>query len=258
MPLLVLLILKGGTGLFTLLTMLLSFLGLHEYGRMMLKDRPAFSIAFAGAGSLLPLTALSHHPAAIMLGVLILFFLASLHFLFRHGDIAQVASSWALSAAGILYVPLLITHILLLRLFPHGVAWVFLLLFIVMCSDTFAYYIGCRFGRHRLYPTVSPNKSVEGAAGGLAGAFVGTFIAANTFFPQLTVGDCLATALAAGVMAQVGDLFESLLKRSAGVKDSGSLIPGHGGILDRLDSVIFAAPVLYYYALFIFYGQTGF
>jgi phosphatidate cytidylyltransferase len=238
--------------------MLVTFLGLQEYTRMMLPHRPESVRLLSLAGAFLPLTVLANHPLALPGGVSLLFLATALYFLFYYGEIERAATEWALAAAGIFYVPLLLVHILLLRTLLHGIDWVFLLLFIVMFSDTFAYYIGCRFGRRRLYPSVSPKKSVEGALGGLLGALSGTLVAHFTFFPQLTLVDCLLTALAAGIMGQLGDLFESLLKRSAGVKDSGSIIPGHGGILDRLDSILFAAPVLYYYAVYVFYGRTGF
>jgi phosphatidate cytidylyltransferase len=251
-------ILKGGVPLFSFFIILVSFVGLHEFYRMMLPDHGTAGIAFSVVGALLPLFVHVNHPMALLGGLTTVFLLVSLHFLFHHGDIAKVAPFWGVAAAGILYVPLLLAHLLLLRMFQHGISWIFLLLFIVMFSDTFAYYIGSRFGRNRLYPSVSPNKSVEGAAGGLLGAVSGTLVAHFSFFPQLAVGDCLVLAVSAGIMAQLGDLFESLLKRSAGVKDSGVIIPGHGGILDRLDSIIFAAPVVYYYAVFVWYGRTGF
>jgi phosphatidate cytidylyltransferase len=93
---------------------------------------------------------------------------------------------------------------------------------------------------------------VEGAVGGLAGSVIGAFIARATFFPDLTVFDSLATALLLGIFGQLGDLFESFLKRSFGVKDSGTIFPGHGGVLDRLDSILFAAPAAFYYACFVF------
>jgi phosphatidate cytidylyltransferase len=123
---------------------------------------------------------------------------------------------------------------------------------IVMTNDSAAYYTGSAFGKHRLYPQVSPKKSVEGALGGLGGSMAGTMLAHFTFFPQLTLVDALLTAIFVGILGQTGDLFESLLKRSFGVKDSGSCIPGHGGVLDRLDSIIFAAPAMYYYVIFFF------
>jgi phosphatidate cytidylyltransferase len=121
-----------------------------------------------------------------------------------------------------------------------------------MTNDTAAYYTGGAFGRHRLYPLVSPKKSIEGALGGLGGSIIGTLLARFTFFPQLTLTDCLVTGIVIGILGQAGDLFESLLKRSFGVKDSGTIFPGHGGVLDRLDSIIFAAPAAYYYAVYVF------
>jgi phosphatidate cytidylyltransferase len=99
---------------------------------------------------------------------------------------------------------------------------------------------------------VSPKKSIEGALGGLVGSICGTMLAKYTFFPQLSLADALITAIVIGILGQTGDLFESLLKRSFGVKDSGSSIPGHGGVLDRLDSIIFASPAMYYYVIYFF------
>ena len=177
---------------------------------------------------------------------------SALLFLVRIRDIRDAAREFALFVAGFFYVPLLLVHLLLLRYAPHGSQWVFLLMVIVMAGDTGAYYVGSSLGKHKLYPVVSPNKSVEGALGGLAGSILGAFIARATFFPELAPIDCLVTSLLLGVLGQLGDLFESLLKRGFGVKDSGSIIPGHGGILDRLDSILFAAPAAYYYAVLIF------
>ena len=125
---------------------------------------------------------------------------------------------------------------------------------IVMAGDSAAFYVGTSFGKTKLYPAVSPKKSVEGSLGGLAGSVIGALVSKAVFFPELSVADCFATALLLGVLGQLGDLFESLMKRSCGVKDSGVIIPGHGGILDRMDSILFAAPAAYYYACFLFRG----
>lgn len=171
--------------------------------------------------------------------------------LFSIRDIKTSAAEAALLLMGLLYVPVLLVHLVWLHGLPDGVKWIFLLLIIVMSGDTAAFYTGCNLGKRKLYPIVSPNKSIEGAIGGLLGSLVGTFLAKGVFFPQLTVIDCFVLALVAGMLGQIGDLFESLLKRSFGVKDSGVIIPGHGGILDRLDSILFAAPVVYYYALIV-------
>ena len=177
---------------------------------------------------------------------------AALLFLFRIGDIRHVARDFSFLVAGLLYVPLLLAPLILVRYEPFGSQWIFLIMAIVMAGDSGAYYVGSAVGKRKLYPVVSPNKSVEGALGGVAGSVAGALIARATFFPQLTLLDAVATALLLGVLGQLGDLFESLLKRSFGVKDSGSIIPGHGGILDRLDSILFAAPAAFYYARFIF------
>ncbi len=201
-----------------------------------------------GCGALLPLLFYygfgAQAPAFLTAATLAI----ALFYLFSVNDLKTSATEFALTVSGFLYVPLLLGHLVLMRELPHGIQWIFLLLLLVMSGDTGAYYVGRSLGRRKLYPLVSPNKSVEGALGGLGGSLLGALVAGGTFFPELTVADCFLTALVIGPLGQMGDLFESLLKRSFGVKDSGTIIPGHGGILDRLDSILFAAPALYYYA----------
>jgi phosphatidate cytidylyltransferase len=126
---------------------------------------------------------------------------------------------------------------------------VFLLFFVVWSSDVAAYYVGHAFGRRALAPSVSPKKTVEGAIGGLLGAVTAAFVARAWFIQRLTPADCVALGFSLGGIGIVGDLVESMLKRGAGVKDSARLVPGHGGILDRIDSLLYAAPLLYYYYL---------
>lgn len=251
LPLLVALIVKGSLALFAVLVCAVSFLGLYEFYRMALPGRHAevFTAALIGA----PLVLVPLFDGLLLLPVLsALVLVASIALLFGFNDIRQSALEWAFLAGGLLYVPLLLSQLLLLRSEAYGANWILLLMLIVMTGDTAAFYTGTSFGRHKLYPAVSPNKSIEGALGGLVGSVCGAFIAKYTFFPQLGVVDCMVTALVLGVLGQTGDLFESLLKRSFGVKDSGTLVPGHGGILDRLDSIIFAAPAAWWYAHFIF------
>jgi len=127
---------------------------------------------------------------------------------------------------------------------------VFLLFFVVWSSDTAAYYVGSLLGRRPLAPRVSPKKTIEGAVGGVVGALAAAFIASVWFYTRLTAADCLFLGLALGTIGILGDLVESMLKRGSGMKDSASLVPGHGGILDRVDSLLYAGPVLYYYYLF--------
>ena len=118
-------------------------------------------------------------------------------------------------------------------------------------GDIAAFYTGLSIGKHKLYPEISPNKTIEGAIGGTLGCFMVVAAAKVFYMNQLSVMDVLIISVGIAVMGQLGDLCESMFKRAAGVKDSGNLIPGHGGILDRFDSVLFAAPFLYYYLVFI-------
>lgn len=182
--------------------------------------------------------------------VLLLF----LSFLFSLPEISVVHHRLGWLCMGLFYVPLLLGHLVLLRSLASGQAWIFMTLLVVMGCDTFAYFVGSNFGKHKLYPAVSPNKSIEGAVGGLVGSVLAVLLAGSTFLPQIGVVDGVLIGLLLGVIGQLGDLFESLLKRACGVKDSGNMIPGHGGILDRLDSLLFAFPLVYYLAR---YGYGG-
>ncbi len=232
--------------------LLVSFIGLTEYYGMALPERKHERLLAAVTGAFLPLALLpGADPLLFPASLTLLLILFALHFLFRFRDIRLAAGETAQVCFGFLYVPLLLSHLLLLRLAPDGIKWIFLLLVIVMTGDSAAYYTGSSFGRRKLYPAVSPNKSVEGAVGGLAGSLVGALLFRQFVFPELSLLHCSVIALPAAAMGQLGDLFESLLKRSCGVKDSGTIFPGHGGILDRLDSILFAAPVLYYYLRFV-------
>ena len=129
-------------------------------------------------------------------------------------------------------------------------AWrVTLLLAIVMASDTFAYFTGSALGRHKLAPRVSPGKTIEGLVGGLVGGVVAALVVRRLGLPALPLTAAVGLGIVVSAFGVTGDLVESLMKRWSGVKDSGRLFPGHGGMLDRLDSLLFGAPVLYYYFL---------
>jgi phosphatidate cytidylyltransferase len=206
----------------------------------------------AASGALLMFIPVCGDDRLALAGITGLFLAYALLFLFRIRDITTAARDIAYAVLGFLYIPFLLLHLVMLRQTTFGWQWLLVIMLIVMTNDTAAYYTGCTIGKHRLYPLVSPKKSIEGALGGLCGSICGTLLAKFTFFPQLTLGDALITAVAIGILGQTGDLFESMLKRSFGVKDSGCCIPGHGGVLDRLDSIIFAAPAMYYYVIYFF------
>lgn len=227
---------------------------MYEYYRMALPGRNMEMWSAAFCGALLIFVPLLPDCRIALASITLLFLLFALLFLFRIRDISDAAREIAYASLAFLYIPLLLMHLVMLRQLAYGEKWLLVIMLIVMTNDSAAYYTGCSFGKHRLYPLVSPKKSIEGALGGLVGSIGGTLLAKFTFFPQLSFMDTIVTAVFIGALGQTGDLFESLLKRSFGVKDSGTLIPGHGGVLDRLDSIIFAAPATYYYAIFIFRG----
>jgi len=230
---------------------LIALAGLDEFYRMALPGRRGEGRLAALCGASAIFTVFAGNPVFPLMALTGLVLVFSLIALFRLQEIPQAAAEAALVLMGFLYVPLLLSHLVMIRMLPHGVSWLFLIMVIVMTGDSAAYYVGSSFGKTKLYPAVSPKKSVEGSLGGLAGSIGGAFLAKAIFFPELIAFDCIATALLLGVLGQLGDLFESLIKRSCGVKDSGSIFPGHGGILDRLDSILFAGPVAYYYAYFL-------
>ncbi len=151
---------------------------------------------------------------------------------------------------GILYVSFLLAHVSLIRLMTNGRVWVFFLIVTIWAADAFAYFTGSLLGKHKLFPKISPKKTYEGLAGAIGGAIVVALIFASFFLPRLAPATCIALAAVLALLGQLGDFTESMIKRSAQVKDSGALIPGHGGMLDRLDSFLFAAPALYYSLLF--------
>jgi phosphatidate cytidylyltransferase len=181
--------------------------------------------------------------------------LAFVYLLFRHGAIETVAARMAALGFGWVYVALLLVFVALLKTLPTGHGWVLLTLTLVWFSDTGAYFAGRFLGPtfpHKLYEAMSPKKTVVGAFGGVAGSFLAAVLAKVFWLPQLEWVDCVALTLPANVLGQVGDLCESMLKRSLGVKDSGALLPGHGGMLDRIDALLFAAPYIYAYARYRF------
>ncbi len=145
-----------------------------------------------------------------------------------------------------------LTALAALRMLPdQGAWWVVVALVITWGNDTSAYFAGRFLGKRKLYPEVSPNKTWEGFFGGFVGAIGFLFLQRAFFFPALTVVDCLVLGTLGSVLGPAGDLCESMLKRAYGVKDSGKIIPGHGGMLDRIDALIFNAPMVFLYVAFL-------
>jgi phosphatidate cytidylyltransferase len=180
--------------------------------------------------------------------------ISGLIFLFFFKSDFQIIENIRTQIHGIIYIPLSLSILVLIRNGVDGIAWISFLLTIIFAGDISAFYCGTYFGRHKLSPSLSPGKTIEGSIGGfLANILVGCAFK-FVLFPYLSWGICIFFFILIGAAGQVGDLFESALKRTAGVKDSGIILPGHGGILDRIDALLFATPIMYF---FIIYAQFG-
>jgi phosphatidate cytidylyltransferase len=152
---------------------------------------------------------------------------------------------------GVLYVGLTLSSLVLMRLFPAGEFFILFVALVTWAGDTGAYYSGNLWGRRLLAPRISPKKTVEGLIGGMTLACGAALVAQTWFLPQLRLMDALILGVLLTGAGLLGDLCESAIKRSVGAKDSGGILPGHGGMLDRLDSLLFTAPTFYYYVLFV-------
>ena len=154
---------------------------------------------------------------------------------------------------GIFYIGFCAAHLILLRSFPNGILWLLVLSAITVFSDSAAYYVGRMLGKTKLYPALSPGKTRAGAVGGIIGGMLGGLVVSAIVFESANLVMIGVLSLILSVVGIIGDLIESLIKRVSGVKDSGQILPGHGGLLDRCDSILLTAPALYY---ILYWGHT--
>lgn len=285
-PLLLLILLKGTPLAFTLLVLFLSLAGMAEYFRIIFPvSMTSSSIVFSGKRPIdsypedgchpskdkfihfptltvlkciaytlcMALIAAAHKGSVLMVLLLLAFNVIAVSLLavlqFKSG--ASIFGSVTAEIQGMFYIPLFLLFLVLLRNGENGSHWVLWLWIIIGVSDTGAYYVGSNFGRHALAKHVSPNKTVEGAMGGLGAAAIVGLVYAFIFIDEISFPMSILFSIVTAAFGQLGDLFESALKRGSGIKDSGSILPGHGGILDRIDGLIFAAPVAYLFRIFI-------
>jgi phosphatidate cytidylyltransferase len=162
----------------------------------------------------------------------------------------QRLPGWAAYIFGVFYVALLLGHYFLLRNLEQGVALVFFVIIVTWLSDTGGFFVGKTLGKHPLAPTLSPKKTLEGLLGGILFSVIGAIICQFTFVPFFSLNQCVMLGMGLALLGAIGDLAESAIKRSVKVKDSGTIIPGHGGVLDRVDSLLFTGPAMYYYVMF--------
>ncbi|MCG6910986.1 MAG: phosphatidate cytidylyltransferase [Deltaproteobacteria bacterium] len=258
LPLLIYIIVKGGL-FFTLFVGLASLIAMWEYLRISQTARggTAALVMKVVAYLYVPLIVGGAHQLSaesILNSVVICFCITGVASVLLFGNDPQIIDTTRKLLLGALYVPLLFSYLVLIRdgVAPGGAVWIFFVLVIVFAGDISALYVGTYFGKHKIYPALSPKKTIEGSLGGLgANLFCGALFKA-IFLPELSWWTSLVFCLSLGVAGQIGDFFESGLKRGANIKDSGGILPGHGGILDRTDALMFAAPVAYLFKVHLF------
>jgi len=241
---------------FVVLAAVAAMLALNEFYELASKVscRPFTSIGHVGSLLLIACFVIQRPQWAIaVLAATVIALLAA--GLTRPQEMASALVSASSTLFGVMYIALLCGLLVGVRMIgdtevgPHLAPKLLTLFFaIVMLTDTGAYYTGRAIGRHKLAPRVSPGKTVEGVIGGLVAALGAGPLCRLIFFPELPLVESMILGLIVSILGQVGDLAESMLKRGSGVKDSSNLLPGHGGMLDRLDSILAAAPAIYYYS----------
>ena len=249
-PALWLFIVYASPASFAIFITIVTAIGLSEYFAMAFPEHMPERIAGTVFGLLVAAGVATRDPnvwgAAVSLTVVL-----GLAFpLARHGELDVAVRRLGLQLLGVLYVGFFMPHTILMRELPggHGAHWLLFTIAAVFGSDTGGYFAGRSFGRRPLLPAVSPKKTVEGAIGGLGGAALAALLMHVLLHPTHGAGEAIGLGVMLSVLAQFGDLCESALKRAFGAKDSGWIIPGHGGILDRLDSLLFPFVFTYYYA----------
>jgi len=233
---------------FTALCLLVALLALAEYTALTMPGRPVaerIGIVLVGCGLFLGLTIRPELGLAWLFASVLA---CALLLLPRATDLPAAWTRMAQAGFGVFYVGGLLAALPLLHA-RMGSAWVALAIAVTFGNDTGAYFVGRAFGRHKLAPAISPGKTIEGAVGGLAASLAVVIAARELFMPALTLRDCAMIGVPAAIVGPAGDLTESLLKRAAGAKDSGRLLPGHGGILDRIDALLFVGAYVGLYAI---------
>lgn len=246
-----LLLATGPFPLFWLIITGLAGVALAEYLTIVLPDLGRQAKGPLILFGLLPLFgAYSGDATALLCGLVLALIALLLYTLSRYATFAHPYEIISRSGFGYLYLGLCSAHLILLMGLPQGRAWLLLLTAITAASDTAAFYTGSKFGKHKLCPAISPKKTWEGFAGGLAGSLGAALLVHHFFLPEQGLLWICLIVLLLGCLGAAGDLSESVIKRAFGVKDSGSILPGHGGLLDRIDSLVLTAPVLYYLLYF--------
>lgn len=246
-PPLILLIALGPPSLFALLVFITILIGLFEFYNLTLpKSRRIQRVVGIGFGLILSIFfvygELKHFTPLLALVICLLctFYLMTVE------NLPTVISHLGTTLLGMFYVGFLLSHIILIRNQTEGGTWVLFLILTVWAGDIIALFSGTLFGKHKLYPKISPNKTYEGLLGAVVGSVVIGLLYTLFFLPEVDKKACFLITIALGLLGQLGDFTESMIKRGAQVKDSGTIFPGHGGVLDRIDSFLFSTPFFFY------------
>ena len=246
LPLLILVVL-GGLPLY-LGGLVLMGVALHEFYNAfdIIQKRPIYEIGYAFVACMFLAILFVFDTGAYAFILFILFLVAIIYVLRQKRDVIDLS----LTFSGILYICFCFNYIILIsERLDRGHIYVWLVFIIAFLTDTFAYFVGRRFGRHKLMPKTSPKKTIEGSIGGIAGSTIACIVFGLIF--KLPIGIMVIIAIFGSIIAQMGDLIASAIKRYVGIKDYGKLIPGHGGVLDRFDSVLLVAPYVYFVLVYL-------
>jgi phosphatidate cytidylyltransferase len=248
-PLLLALILYGPGWLFAVVVAAIAVVGIGEYAVMAFRSRPGEQALTIVLGILVVGAAASQDLRLLAAALALTVGVGLVWTLVVRPDFEQGLSDIGLALVGILFVGFFTPHFIWLHRADGGPLWVVFVLLIGMLGDTGGYAVGHAFGRHKLMPRVSPGKTVEGSLGILAASLLAGAAAKVVFLRELSWERVLLLAAGMGILGQLGDLSESVMKRTFQVKESGWLFPGHGGVLDRIDSLLFPVAFLYYHVV---------
>lgn len=220
-------------------------IGLDEYAKMALPDQPRWQWGFYLVAGLALYLVGARSPEHLGVALPIALALAMVLPMFGQTEVEKGATHALRLGFGLVYVPVLLAPLAIIRQAPDGLALIFLVMASTWLGDTGAYFAGRAFGKTPLFPRVSPKKTWEGVIGGVVLSMIGACVVKVVGDPDLSWPAIVLLAAAIDIAGVLGDLAESMLKRAFGVKDSGWIMPGHGGILDRIDSLLFSAPILW-------------
>ena len=253
LPILAIIIALGPGWLLLILVVLVTAGGMMELLSLLVPETKSWvRIVTLATSLLLPLATYWKGVLGLSTATVAVIFVALTIHLLLYAQQKAILQSLGAMVFAQLYIRVLLSHELLHFQVPSGRRWIFFLFFVIFAGDTGAYYAGHRWGRHKLWPAVSPGKTVEGALGGLLSSLATSLLVGKLLLSlgESGVSFLLSLGLVIASVGQMGDLMESMIKRVSKVKDASSILPGHGGLLDRLDSLIFAFPLTYYGVVF--------